>query len=275
LIAIKHITSRDNGIVKAISNLAKSPSARRSEGLCLLEGEHLAESYTTHVGALDSLVLRDDGDFVHVFEQRKPSLLAKSAQTVALPAKLFDELSSLSTPSGVLAIARVPAPPPVVTRGFVLALDDVQDPGNVGALIRTAAAAGVDQVWLSEHCAFAWSVKTLRAAQGAHFHVPMISSVELPAALAAFDGICYATLPHDAADIEVRSLFETRFPASCVLVISNEGRGLSPLVRSGIDAGVTIPMANGVESLNAAVAGGIALYAIARSIDASINRGLT
>jgi RNA methyltransferase, TrmH family len=272
LVAIKHITSRDNAIVKAISNLAKSPSARRSEGLCLLEGEHLAESYTTRGGTLDSLVLRDEADFVDSFERRNPALLSKSTQTIALPAKLFDELSSLSTPSGVLAIARVPTSPPLVTRGFVLALDDVQDPGNVGALIRTAAAAGVDQVWLSEHCAFAWSVKTLRAAQGAHFHVPMASSVELSAALAAFEGVCYATLPREAEGIEVRSLFETAFSENCVLVISNEGRGLSSHLQSRIDAGVTIPMANGIESLNAAVAGGIALFAMAQSMDGITRR---
>lgn len=262
---IKHITSRDNGLVKVIANLTRSPSARRCEGMCLLEGVHLVESYVTHIGALNSLVLRDEGDFVSRFRRENATLLASSELTLALSAKLFDELSTLSTPSGVLAVARVPESQDIAKAGFVLALDDVQDPGNVGALIRTAAAAGVDQVWLSPGSAFAWSVKTLRAAQGAHFHTRVLSNVDLVEAITSFDGERYATLPRASHGLNVSSVFVGRYARNSLLVISNEGRGLSETLYASISAGVQIPMENGVESLNAAVAGGIALYAIAQA----------
>jgi RNA methyltransferase, TrmH family len=261
--AIKHIASRDNPIVKSIATLAKSPSARRADGLCLLEGEHLAESYVERVGELESLVLRDDGDSFSQLEHRVRSLIAKSKQTLALSAKVFDELSSLATPTGVLAIARVPAPCALRTKGFILALDDVQDPGNVGTLIRTAAAAGVDQVWLSSGCAFVWSVKTLRASQGANFHVDVVDSVDLMAALRAFDGVRAATLPHDHDSVSVHSVFSAKLSHNVALILSNEGRGLSSSLEHVVTHGVTIPMANGIESLNVASAGAIALYQIA------------
>jgi RNA methyltransferase, TrmH family len=264
--AIKHIASRDNPIVKSIATLAKSPSARRADGLCLLEGEHLAESYVERVGELESLVLRDDGDSFSQLEHRVRSLIAKSKQTLALSAKVFDELSILATPTGVLALARVPAPSALRTSGFVLALDDVQDPGNVGTLIRTAAAAGVDQVWLSSGSAFVWSVKTLRASQGANFHVDVIGNVDLASALNAFNGARAATLPRDNDVIEAKSLFAAKLPSDVALILSNEGRGLSPSLSHAVTHGLTIPMANAIESLNVASAGAIALFHIAKSM---------
>jgi RNA methyltransferase, TrmH family len=261
---IKHIASRENPIVKSIATLAKSPSARRADGLCLLEGEHLAESYVLRVGELESLVLRDEGDAFSLLEQRVKPLIERSRQTVALSAKVFDGLSSLATPTGVLALARVPRPPALRTRGFVLALDEVQDPGNVGTLIRTAAAAGVDQIWLSNGCASIWSVKTLRASQGANFHTELIDGVNLAAALAAFGGACAATLPRENALATTQSTFAASYPRDIALILSNEGHGLSAVLAPLVTLGLTIPMANDVESLNVASAGAVALYSVAQ-----------
>jgi RNA methyltransferase, TrmH family len=256
--SIQHITSRDNPIVKSIMNLARSPSARRADGFCLLEGDHLIVSYVARVGALDTLVVRDDAQ--HTFSH----LTSKASRTVVMSAKLFDGLSSLATPSGVLALARVPGSPTLHRRGFVLALDAVQDPGNVGTLIRTAAAVGVDQVWVSEDSAFVWGTKALRAAQGAHFHTQIAEGVLLRDALPKFDGATYATLPRDTSSIAVQSLFDTTFSNDVLLVVSNEGRGLSPQLISTVTAGISIPMTNAIESLNVSVAGSVALYVIAR-----------
>jgi len=162
----------------------------------------------------------------------------------------------------VLAIAATPPLPAPTTHGFVLALDEVQDPGNVGTLIRTAAAAGIDQVWLSPGCAFAWSVKTLRASQGAHFHTQVVEAVDLPQALLAFRGQRWATLPRDVGALKAVSLFAARFDASSVLVLSNEGHGLSEAIVPALSGGLCIPMQAGIESLNVATAGAIALYAM-------------
>ncbi|MEO7255825.1 MAG: RNA methyltransferase, partial [Casimicrobium sp.] len=232
------------------------------DGMCLLEGEHLAQSYVDRIGKLELIAIRDEAAHADLSPSQQ-ILVANSHEAVRVAPALFDSLSTLVSPSGVLAIASVPASPVLATTGFVLALDEVQDPGNVGTLIRTAAAAGVQQVWLSPGCAFAWSVKTLRASQGAHFHTQVIEGVALGGALASFSGKRWATLPRDLETIKVVSLFDATFSADIVLVLSNEGHGLSPSLLSVVTAGVSIPMAAEVESLNVATAGAVVLYAVA------------
>lgn len=261
MIALKSITSRDNAVVKRFAALSRSAPARKRDGKCLLEGEHLAQSYVAHVGTLDILAIRDDGGAMSSTQ----AALAQSAQEVVrVAAPIFDSLSTLTSPSGVLAIAATPPAPEPATRGNVLALDEVQDPGNVGTLIRSAAAAGMAQVWLSPGCAFAWSVKTLRAAQGAHFHLSVIEQVNLPAALAEFQGERWATLPRGVRDVTTVSLYDARATGDTALVLSNEGHGLSEAIYPVLTRGVSIPMMAGIESLNVATAGAIALFELLR-----------
>jgi len=259
---LKTISSRDNPLVKRFATLSRSAPARKRDGMCLLEGEHLAQSYVQRVGPLELVAIRDDGRG-GALSAAQMHLVAHAKDAVCVAPPLFDSLSTLMSPSGVLAIATVPASTAPSRSGFVLALDEVQDPGNVGALIRTAAAAGAQQVWLSSGCAFAWSVKTLRAAQGAHFHTQVLEDVDLPSVLRAFAGKRWATLPRDHAAVKVCSLFEAKFGANNVVVLSNEGHGLSPALLPAITDGVSIPMAAGVESLNVAIAGALAMYAVA------------
>ncbi|MGL5002802.1 MAG: TrmH family RNA methyltransferase, partial [Casimicrobium sp.] len=268
----KPVTSRDNPIVKQLSALTKSASARRTGGMCLLEGEHLAQSYVQNGRRLAQLVLRAESSNANeVSIATAHRALANAAdETILLSPAIFDSLSSLATPSGVLAIASVPSSSALTTSGFVLALDRLQDPGNVGTLIRTAAAAGASQVWLSQDCAFAWSTKTLRASQGAHFHIDVIEAVDLAAALNAFNGECWATLPRPLdgmrASVRVQPLANAKFGADVALILSNEGAGLSHALYDTVTHGLSIPMARGIESLNVATAGAIALYGIAQQI---------
>ena len=257
---LKTISSRDNPLVKRFAALSRSAPARKRDGMCLLEGDHLAQSYVARVGALEIIAIRDSG--AGTLTPTQAALAQRSGEAVLVAPGLFDSLSTLVSPSGVLAIAAVPPCPALGRAGFVLALDEVQDPGNVGTLIRTAAAAGVAQVWLSPGCAFAWSVKTLRAAQGAHFHTQVLEDVDLPGALAAFDGATWATLPRDIGEVKTISLFDAKFAASNALVLSNEGHGLSANILPSILGGLRIPMAAGVESLNVATAGAVVLYRI-------------
>ena len=260
---LKTISSRDNPLVKRFASLSRSAPTRKRDGMCLLEGEHLAQSYVERVGTLEIIAIRD-GSGTGALTTAQAALAQRSREAVLLAPTLFDSLSTLVSPTGVLTIATVPATPALTTTGFVLALDEVQDPGNVGTLIRTAAAAGVEQVWLSHGCAFAWSVKTLRASQGAHFHTYVLEDVDLPAALAAFSGETWATLPRDTGGTKTVSLFDATFASNNALVLSNEGHGLSLDVLPSIRRGLRIPMAAGVESLNVATAGAIVLYSICK-----------
>ncbi len=272
---VKHITSRDNAIVKRLSELTKSASARRSGGYCLLEGEHLALSYIAAGRTLSQLVLREGSNFAasvlvgtpeHALPADHAALLASAQELIVLSTSLFDQVSTLSTPTSLLALATVPANAVPRSDGFVLALDAVQDPGNVGTLIRTAAAAGVDQIWLSSGSAFAWSTKTLRASQGAHFAVEIVESVDLSDALSKFRGACWATLPRAlpgmSPSVKSSSLFDLATGKDNVLVLSNEGAGLSKSLYPHVTHSLQIPMAPGVESLNVATAGALALYRI-------------
>jgi TrmH family RNA methyltransferase len=260
-LTLKTITSRDNPLVKRFAALSRSAPARKRDGMCLLEGEHLAQSYVERVGTLEIIAVRDGGG-TGALTPAQAALAQRSREAVLVAPALFDSLSTLMSPTGVLAIATVPSAPALASTGFVLALDDVQDPGNVGTLIRTAAAAGVAQAWLSQGCAFAWSVKTLRASQGAHFHTQVLEDVNLPAALAAFKGERWATLPRDIGGIKTVSLFDAKFSKNSALVLSNEGHGLSPAILPALSGGLSIPMEAGVESLNVATAGAIVLYSI-------------
>jgi RNA methyltransferase, TrmH family len=277
---LRYVTSRENATVKRLSTLSHSAPARRRDGMCLLEGEHLAQSYAQRA-RIATLVLRGDessaptvalpdgsgGVSLHQLTPSHQRLVAASDEAIVLAPKLFDQLSALSTSSGVLAIAALLVAPPLATSGFVLALDALQDPGNVGTLIRTAAAAGASQVWLSAGCAFAWSVKTLRASQGAHFHIDVIEAVELETALVNFNGQRWATLPRAlpgmVSGIVVQELRRAKFAADTVMILSNEGNGLSPSLYGAVTHGLSIPMQNGIESLNVGVAGALALYAVA------------
>ncbi len=266
---IKHVTSRDNPIVKQLATLTKSASARRSDGMCLLEGEHLAQSYVQNGRRLTQLVLRaaPPNTTEASLAPAHRALAGAADEAILLLPTIFDSLSSLSTPSGVLAIAAVPPSPTLATYGFILALDIVQDPGNVGTLIRTAAAAGASQVWLSRDCAFVWSTKTLRASQGAHFHIDVIEGVDLMVALSSFHGERWAMLPRPlagmAASVQVTQLATAKFAQDVALIVSNEGAGLSKTLYDRVTHGLSIPMARSIESLNVASAGAIALYAVA------------
>ena len=259
---LKVISSRDNALFKRFAALSRSAPARKRDGLCLLEGEHLAQSYAERIGPLEIIAIRDASGG-GLLSPAQTALAQRSREAVLVAPTLFDSLSTLVSPTGLLAIATTPPEPVLATTGFVLALDEVQDPGNVGALIRTAAAAGVSQVWLSNGCAFAWSVKTLRASQGAHFHTQVIEGVDLPAALARFEGDRWATLPRDIGSVKAVSLFDAKFGDDNALVLSNEGHGLSTAIMPVLTGGLRIPMAAGVESLNVATAGAVVLYGIA------------
>jgi RNA methyltransferase, TrmH family len=127
--------------------------------------------------------------------------------------------------------------------------------------LRTAAAAGVEQVLLSRHCAFAWAPKVLRAAQGAHFLTTIVEDVDLVAWARAFRriGRLFATVASGGAD-----LYATGFPSRVAVVIGNEGAGLSTALRNEADALITIPMPGGAESLNAAAAAAVVLFECVR-----------
>lgn len=256
---MQRITSRNNPRLKEATRLVASARDRRKAGKCVLEGEHLVAVYAARFGPPETMIITDDA----IARPAVRALAARHAdRTLIVPAALFGELATLPAGVGVMAVVATPvagAPDPA---GFCLLLDDVQDPGNVGSMLRSAAAAGVERVLLSKRCAFAWSPKVLRAGQGAHFCVAIHEDVHLPAWAVAYR----ETGGHVIASVAMGgvSLHAARFTGPVALAIGSEGAGLSPELVAQATMRLTIPMAGGVESLNAAAAAAVLLFECAR-----------
>jgi TrmH family RNA methyltransferase len=249
------ITSRRNPRLREAVGLIASARDRRKAGKCVLEGEHLVSVYAERHGAPEMLIVADDA-----LDRPEARALADAyaARTLVVPAKLLSELTVLPAGVGMLAVVAALRPALTAPGDFCLLIDDVQDPGNVGSMLRSAAAAGVGQVFLSKHCAFAWSPKVLRAGQGAHFCLDLHEDVDLPAWAASYrasGGEVVATVAAGGT-----SLFDARLAGRVALAIGNEGAGLAPALAAEASQRVTIPMPGGMESLNAAAAAAICLF---------------
>jgi TrmH family RNA methyltransferase len=251
---MRTIASRDNATFKSVARLVSSASERRKSGLTVLDGPHLLAAYLDSGAQPEEVVLSPAG-------ARDPEIAGLvercgAARVALLSDALFEEISTVETATGVMAAVRTPAgraAPP--TAGLVLLLEDIQDPGNVGTLLRTAAAAGAEHVLLSPHCAFAWAPKVLRAAMGAHFALNIVEKADLAAWLREFRGTSIA-LAGEARD----SLYDLELTGPLALVVGNEGAGLSAGLRAAATRAARIPMPGRMESLNAATAASIALF---------------
>ena len=255
---MKTVTSRDNPAYKSVARLVASASERRKTRLTGLEGAHLLGAFLDAGGHPEQVMASHAG----IADAEIAGLVERSAPAAVtlLSDALFASLSSVDSPTGVLACVRTPAPRPAGAHaGLVLLLEDIQDPGNVGMLLRSAAAAGAEHVLLSPSCAFAWSPKVLRAAMGAHFAVNIVERADLPAWLAQYRGQGVAL-----AGDGTQSLYDLDLTRPTALLVGNEGSGLSAGLRQCATFSARIPMLGRMESLNAAAAGTIAVFEAVR-----------
>ena len=251
--SVKWITSRDNPDFRHLSALANDGRTRRASGETLLDGVHLVE---------EALSAGLPLGIVAVTEASLPNWSGRvgAAPIVVVPEALLRNLSPVATPSGVVASLCVPASVDSAPSGDVLLLEDIQDPGNLGTLLRTAAAAGVGRVWLSRGCAEAWSPKALRGGQGAQFRLEIREGVDLVAEAAQL------VIPVYAAALDAaQSLYELDLAQPVAFAFGNEGAGLSANLRA-VTTGFKIPMPGGTESLNVAAACAITLFERVRQL---------
>lgn len=255
---MKTVSSRDNPAFKAMAKLVASTSERKRRGLAVLDGAHLVTAFLDSGRALESLMVGRSA--LERDEIAKLVARAGAAAVTVLSDALLDALSTVESATGVIAAAPVPEGVPVpADADFVLLLEDVRDPGNVGTLLRSAAAAGAGHAILSKTCAFAWSVKVIRAGMGAHFALNIVEGVELRDFLSTYRGTSVALA--GGADRPLQAL-DLRGPVA--IVVGNEGSGISDAVQRAATARAGIPMPGRMESLNAAVAGSVALFEVVR-----------
>jgi TrmH family RNA methyltransferase len=242
----------------------KRRKARERKSLFVAEGvravEELARSGVPVRGVLATEGLAGDARGAAV-----AALLADRGVPVAtVNDEEFDSAAGTDHPQGILAVGEAPdlslADVAKASLARTLVLDGVQDPGNVGTLIRTAAALGVGTVVALPGTADVWNAKVVRGAVGGHFHLTVTHATldELQAALSA------AGVPLWGADAAGRAVDSVTPPPTFALAVGNEGAGLSPAVRAAAAELVSLPMTAGVESLNVGVAAGILLYALRR-----------
>ncbi len=254
---MKTLASRDNPTFKELRELMRDARRQRTERRTLIEGPHLVAAALNH-GMLPDLVAVSESGAV---QSEVSEMLARLATvpTVCLRDALFNEISELAAPVGILARIAIPAVVTELPAGDCLLLDAVQDAGNVGTLLRTAAAAGVRDVLLGPGCAGAWTPRVLRAAQGAHFALTIREQADLPAFLRDYPGVSVATVAHDGA-----SLYDLDCAGPLAWLFGNEGAGLAPELLAAARRRVTIPLAAGSESLNVAAAAAICLFEMRR-----------
>lgn len=262
---MKTITSRDNPTLKSLRQLLTDARRQRASGQAVLEGPHLIAAALDH-GVLPNLVVVSESALADV---EVVTLLkrAGTVETLRLPDALLRSLSELASPVGILARIAVPAVPasavsPAPTfevTGDCLLLDAVQDAGNVGTLLRTAAAAGVRDVLLGPGCAGAWTPRVLRAGQGAHFALRIHEQADLAGFLQRYPGLSAATVTRGG-----ESLYALDLRQPVAWLFGNEGQGLVPRLIALAKRRVTIPLAAGSESLNVAAAAAVCLFEMRR-----------
>lgn len=255
---VKHITSRDNPFFKELIKLTGSSRQRRKAGQTLLDGAHLVQAYL--LSGKRPLHLLVNAASAHDIEIS--SLIARLADVplTCLDDALFGELTELKTPSGLLALIELPQPhvSPSHSR-FCILLEDIQDPGNLGSILRTAAAAGCDAAFLSTGCADVWSPKVLRAAMGGHFVLSIHEHADLFNVAAVFEGAIFATSLQATT-----SLYDSKLTGSIAFAFGNEGAGLSLDMLDVVRHKIIIPMPGKVESLNVAAAAAVCLFEAVR-----------
>lgn len=256
---MKNIISRDNPTYKQLKKLAESARERRKAGRTLLDGVHLIEAYAAAGGKPELLAVSESGA-AHAECTRLLASLA-APQTIMLSDALFAEISPVETPVGILALVETPHSRPPEAPDFCVLLEDIQDPGNLGSILRSAAAAGAQAAWLTSGCADAWSPKVLRAGMGAHFALAIEERVNPTEKLAAFGGGSIAT----SLDAD-QSLYDLDLTGPVLFLVGNEGAGLTPELQRMASVRITIPMPGTVESLNAAAASAICFFERVRQL---------
>lgn len=257
------LSSAQNSKIRRLKAL-KTRKGRMEQGLFAAEGLRLVREIV-FPWELDTLLLSEE-----FYEKREDwkEIAGRypAAKILCVPGEIFQTVSDTLHPQGILAAVRMreftEAELMRSEKPFLVLLENVQDPGNAGTILRTADAAGAGGVLCSGETADFFSPKTVRSSMGSVFHLPVVRTDDFPAAVGRLKEKGVRVY---AAHLEgSRSCFEADFTGSCALMIGNEGNGLSSQVSQLADERIRIPQPGRAESLNASVAAGILIYEVLR-----------
>ncbi len=247
---LDHITSRDNPALVRLRKLAAEPGGYRKSGSVWLEGDHLLRAARQRGWPLGLVVITEAA----LQDEALRALAEAAARALVVPAALFKGLSGLESPAQIGAELTLPPAAAIDPGAASVVLDRLQDAGNVGAILRSAAAFGVRQVLALKGTAALWSPKVLRAGQGAHFGLRLVEGL-------AADDLAQLAVPLIATSSHTEHvLHRVALPSPCAWVMGHEGQGVSPALMARCALTVGIPQPGGEESLNVAAAAAICLY---------------
>lgn len=232
------ITSKDNKRIKAVRKLLTKKERTKAKQF-LIEGEHLIEEALKWNANILELFVLENSEFNF------------DLKTTVVTKDVMKSLSTLVTPPGIVAVVEMNTQ--TINSDRILALDGIQDPGNLGTLIRTADAFNFNRILIGKDTVDPYSDKVLRSSQGSHFHVS-IEDTDLVETINDFDGIVLTT------DLQGEALSSQKITGPLMIVLGNEGQGVSDDVLSHANYKVKIDMPGHAESLNVSVAGGILMH---------------
>lgn len=251
---LRVIRSRENAQVKRLLRLATSSRERRDSGMTILDGAHLVDAYGRSGGTCEVVAATAsayaDAHLRALFDQ------TPARTRLLLANDLITRISQVVSSAGILAVVRTPGvqPLPDLIDSCVM-IEGIQDPGNLGSILRSAVASGVRQVFLSPGSVFAWAPKVVRAGQGAHFFLSIHENVDLDDIRARVRAKIVSTEPRARV-----SIFEADLRGPVAWLFGNEGAGLSAQAAALATERVRIPMQGQAESLNVAAAAAICLF---------------
>lgn len=259
------ITAKDNPQVKKWRQLSADRRIRRKTGCFACEGARLCADAALSGVAVELLLYTARAAEVYAEQVRLLSEIARHAEEIS--PTVAQHMSETESPQGIFCICAMPQCMQGIEAlrddGRYLALEDIQDPANLGAVIRTAEALGLCGLLLSDGCCDVYNPKVLRASMGGVFRLPLFAGGRFETLLPQLRerGLrCYACVP-DAAAL---SICDAPMSDGCICLIGNEGNGLRRETVAACDAAVTVPMAGRAESLNAAMAAGIVMWELKR-----------
>ncbi len=256
------IQSKDNPKIKLVRGLLEQASLRKKNAQTVLAGAHLIESFIHHYSNKNTdckiqFLLCTESALDHPENQKV--LDENTAPVYLVDSSLYHKISQLGESTPLMAVIDLPkAQDAWQIDCDTLILDRVQDPGNVGTLLRSAAAVGIHQVITTTGTASLWSPRVLRAAMGAHFSLAFFEAVQIENLIDQFQIPVYATSSH-----RPQSIYQLDLKTPCVWILGNEGQGVHENLLEKATA-VTIPQPGGQESLNVAIAGSVCLFEMMR-----------
>jgi len=249
---MKLITSRDNALYKELKHLATSAQARRQSANTILDGVHLCQAYLENLGQPTWCVVSEASQY----HPEIARLMTETVHQLILADVLYQSLSQVEHGVGIFFVIPIPKLElPAEVNQTVVMLENLQDPGNLGSLLRSAAAAGIRQVFCSAETVSAWSPKVLRAGMGAHFLLEIHENIDLLVTLKNTDIPVLATSSYAS-----KTVYECDLNRSVVWLFGHEGRGISDDLMHRATEQVTIPHQGKIESLNVAASAAICFF---------------